>query len=560
MLSVLTMLLLANPPRMLDVTGDVGLGPQVFDGVVARVAFGDLDGDGRADLVVDRHRVFLNRAEPAAAHGFVFTEVPQSRTGLRAPLPGTVTIFVDLDGDAVLDAVVAESCDVGNPDWQDHGRRTRWQRGRGDGTFEPPIALPVPLRTTVAVAAGDVDRDGRVDLWLGNAYVRYGASVEAWPNDLLLNRIGEDGRPRWERVPLPEDLERFEEERDLGGRPSYGVMFVGLAEMPSPSLLELSYGRRWNRLWVRKGEHWVDRARTLGLDGDEVRHGRYPEWLAERGRSDPRFARSDERPFRSNGNTFDAAVGDVDGDGRFDLLLTEITHAWAGESSDRTRILFDRGEAEADDGAASRRFAQRHGYSLDRIPGASTVGVSPQSSPADDRRWNQGDLFGALADLDNDGLLDVIVSSGDYPDDERLRIWRNTGHGLEEVTALWGIDHDGSQQFSLADIDGDGDLDIVVGQTFNRYGPEQVGGRTPGLKILLNEATEGRRGLALRLAAPPGVNRHGLGAMVEVTLPDGTRRMTQLVGPGGHAGKQHDAVVHVGLGRMEGEPRIKVEW
>jgi hypothetical protein len=550
------------PPRFVESAEALGLAAETVAGPVARVAFADVDDDEWPDLLVDRHRVFLNRPCGESSFGRRFVELPRARTGLPEPHSGTVLILVDLDGDATLDAVSAEHCDVGNPEWEDHRRRSRWQRGRGDGTFEPPRALPLAPRTTISVAAGDVDGDGRADLWFGNGYVRYGASHEAWPNDLILNRRGEDGLPAWQRVTMPEDSVGFDEERDLAGRPAYGVMILALSGMSAPGLLELAYGRRWNRFWARELDGWRDMAPELGLDGDAVRHGRYPEWLAERARSDPRFARTDERPFRSNGNTFDAAVGDVDGDGRFDLLLTEITHAWAGESSDRTRILFDLGEARE----SGPRFAPRSGHSLDRIPGASTVGASPEGSPADPKRWNQGDLFGALADLDNDGRLDVIVSSGEYPDDERLRVWRNTGSGLEEVTARWGIDHDGSQQFSLADIDGDGDLDLAVGQSFNRYGPTEIAGRRPRLAIYMNEATEGRRGLVLRLstalAGLEGGQREGrsaLGAIVELEHPDGSRRLAQHVGPGGHAGKQHDAIVHFGLGHGAGEPTIRIK-
>src|SRR5690606_6247248 len=135
--------------------------------------------------------------------------------------------------------------------------------------------------------------------------------------------------------------------------------------------------------------------------------GRYPDWLKERAKTDPRFDRPDEKPFRSHGNTFDAAVGDIDNDGAFDLFLAEITHGWAGDSSDRSRFLV---QSESD---GMVRFAPDDRLSVDRVPGDPTI-----------RNWNQGDLYAELADFDLDGRLDLLLASSDYPDDQRLRLWR----------------------------------------------------------------------------------------------------------------------------------------
>ena len=102
-------------------------------------------------------------------------------------------------------------------------------------------------------------------------------------------------------------------------------------EIIRPELLELNYGRRWNRCYHWPASptsdlpaDWTDIAPQAGLDGDDIRHGRHPEWLKERADEDPRFDRDDEKPFRANGNTFDCAVGDIDSDGDFDLFLAEI--------------------------------------------------------------------------------------------------------------------------------------------------------------------------------------------------------------------------------------------
>src|SRR5690606_9992401 len=171
-----------------------------------------------------------------------------------------------------------------------------------------------------------------------------------------------------------------------------------------PGLLELNYGRRWNRfLAFSPSGRLEDIGASVGLAGDGITHGRYPEWLKERAKTDPRLERADEKPFRANGNTFDAAVGDIDNDGDFDLFLAEITHAWAGESSDRSRFLVN---TRDEDGQPA--FVSPPELTVDRVPPPS-----PDGKPVS---WNQGDLFCELADLDHDGRLDLILSSGDYPD------------------------------------------------------------------------------------------------------------------------------------------------
>ncbi|MEO1008133.1 MAG: VCBS repeat-containing protein [Planctomycetota bacterium] len=537
--------------RFADATARLGL-----DGIEAQhAAFADLDADGFDDLIVQRTRVFLNRPAGGGARRFVEVE----RSGLPERRRGDITVFADVDNDGMADAIVSRYLDVNNPDFEPPPAGTprglAWLRGNGDGTFGDPVGAFTPIdaatrATACAIAVADLPpADGRLDLVVGHWYERYGGGLAGFASDVLRQR--EDGG--FERLPWPTDGVAFDGEADAGGRPTYGVLVADLLEDSRsgvvPEILELNYGRRWNRLWRPTEGGAVDVAASVKLDGDAIRHGRYPEWLKERARTDPRFERDDERPFRANGNTFDAAVGDVDNDGDFDVLLTEITHGWAGESSDRSRVLL------REDGFAGPLFVAREGLSLDRVPADPAV-----------RSWNQGDIYGALADFDLDGRLDVLLCSSDYPDNQRLRIFAQRNGGLVDVTSWSGIDHIGAGQPSLADFDGDGDLDIVVGQSFNRLPASQRAGRTPRLRIFENRAADGdaRRGLVLRLVGAPerGVARDPLGAIVRVTAVVGGERITQsrqLVGIGGHQGKQHAFVVHAALGGAPAE-RVEILW
>ncbi|MGE3107234.1 MAG: CRTAC1 family protein [Phycisphaerales bacterium] len=567
----------------IDATADLGL-----DSIDAtRLCFADLNADGWPDLMVrtkDRYRLFLHVLDAAKPRGYSFVEVSRD-TGLPVPAGGDCLVFADLDNDSIADAILIRSLDVNNPDFKppaDQPVESAWLKGNGDGTFAAPHVLGSKKATSACVAVGDVDRDGRLDLYIGNWYTQYGKSNEAFTNDLLLQARDQAGVFR--RISLPEDNEMFDESSDRAGRPTYGALIAQLGDLTlsgsnlprDPQLIELNYGRRANRVWTPQvpkdpaGPAWHDLAPDLGLDGDLVRHGKYPAWLKERAKTDPRFDRPDELPYRSHGNSFDAAVADINNDGLFDLALAEIAHAWAGDSSDRSRVLI---QSRGPDNAAV--FSSPSAASIDRFP-------QPLDPLPDDFRpnWNQGDLFVELADLDHDGLTDLILSSGDYPDppphDNRLRIFRQQpGGSFQDVTADSGIDHVGSAQLSLADVDADGDIDILVGQSYNRFPKPLVDSTNqrqhsqgPRLRLFLNQASQSHpaSSITISLIGHPlhQIAYDPLGAVVRLTLtrPDGSRltQSRQLIGIGGHAGKQNQFLVHFGLAGADHADSLEVVW
>ncbi|MCF3650276.1 CRTAC1 family protein [Synoicihabitans lomoniglobus] len=608
----------ATSATLPNISESVGLPP--LD--ASRLSTPDLNGDGHADLVVR-----LNDRSPTAPRIFLWTVDRTSPTGGRFNAtadttlpdisPRDVLTFADLNNDGHQDAIIARYLDYLQPDFvapTDAPTRTAWLPGHGDGSFAAPVLIDAaPAATTAAIAVGDVNADGLPDLWLGNWYERYFSGYEGFSNDMLLQYSTTDDSPAFARWSLPGESAPLEPATDPGGRPTYGAAVARLDDSALPLLIELNYGRRWNRLWslsgpaplkkdltadpasveetpVRPGGaleyrrdeivrllRGVDIAPQAGFDGDAIRHGKHPVWLQERAKDDPRFKRDDEPPFRANGNTFDVAVGDIDNDGDFDVFVSTIIHNWAGDSSDRSRFLVNRLRE-----TGTLTFDSPPQLSVDRVPDV----VTPEN-----RNFNQGDIFCELADFDNDGRLDLIICSSDYsdppPHDERLRIFLQQPDGtFADHSAELGLDHIGAGQPAVLDLDGDGALDLIVGQSFNRLtaerrrdaglangtlsvdSPEDAKAR-PVVHVYHNALAGDRAGLVLRLRGDPAqhVTRDAFGAIVRAsvdldgdpTTPDVVLHR-QLLGPGGHAGKRGDSLVHFGLDAASSVRDLTIIW
>jgi hypothetical protein len=78
---------------------------------------------------------------------------------------------------------------------------------------------------------------------------------------------------------------------------------------------------------------------------------------------------------------------------------------------------------------------------------------------------------GALVDLDHDGWLDLVVGNGNDMRREQLAVYYNNGDGTYPLTPDWlASDSEYNGHISVADVNGDGWLDVAVGLTQDGLG------------------------------------------------------------------------------------------
>ncbi|MEM9796319.1 MAG: CRTAC1 family protein [Pseudomonadota bacterium] len=216
------------------------------------------------------------------------------------------------------------------------------------------------------------------------------------------------------------------------------------------------------------------------------------------------------------------AAQDISGDGRVDLVLTSM-------GDQLTMLSTPDGHALAPFSIGS--FAQR-----------------PHAG--DDGRPSTG-WHAEFGDVDNDGDADLFIAKGNVDQmpgmamEDPNNLLLNEGGTFREVSVEAGVAsaHRG-RGGALADLDGDGRLDMVV---VNRRAPLEV----------WRNAGAGGQAVQLSLRQPSG-NRDAVGAVVELRAEGMADQVQQVLLGGGHAG---GAVrpLHFGIGGAD-RADIRVTW
>ena len=517
-----------------------------------RVSAVDYDGDGWTDLFIRKNDNGDNFAEGTRNSWLLrntgrgsFEDVTdssgvrQART-LETGRPGQVVAFADVDNDGDLDVYTGHNFS------EDTTETSEILINDGNGQFVLGEVDAGVQHSTVSQTAGasfvDVDRDGNIDLWLGQANAvqdrllkgdgtgvfvdvteAWGLSTEQWSSIATLNRA-EGHSINWS---------------------------VGACDMNNdgdPELIAASYGRAPNHLWLAENgvylnnsiasgyafddnQNWSDNESArcwcmLHPNDDECDGIPEPELIRCNSDSDAfRWNHGQDRnAFRLGGNSGTTVCADLNNDGWMDLVTTEIVHWDVGQSSDASEILYN---------------TQSASVGFER-PGNDQTGLTRTRQLVD---WNDGDITAAVFDFDNDGRKDVYIGSTDYPETTGLLYHQKTDGTFELVEPSLGINHPRSHGVAIADFDNDGDLDMVIGHSSGRCDddcPESFHARFYENQLSGNH-------LQIDLQGMDGSNRAAIGARVTVKT-ENEIQVQEVSGGFGHYGAQNDLRVHFGLG------------
>jgi enediyne biosynthesis protein E4 len=486
------------------------------------VALGDVDGDGRCDVYLcgleSSNALFLNRG------GWTFERAENSPAIACAGQFSSGAALVDLDGDGDLDLLV-----------NGVGTGTRLFVNDGTGRFDERMDAGFFRRGgTTSFALADVDGDGDLDVYV----VVYRTTTIRTTGLSLLNengrrqvpaeqrhlieitpegRVLEHGEPdilyrnegggRFAPVPWTSGAFRDENGEPLPGAPyewGLSAMFRDINRDGAPDLYVCNDFHSPDRFWLNDGRGGFQAMSALA-----VRHT----------------------------PTFSMAVdfADFDRDGHDDFFVADMLSR-----------------------SSARRLMQLAGGD----PYASAVGVF-DDRPQFDRnalQWNRGDgSFAEIAqyagveasewtwavaaiDVDLDGFEDLLCTTGHMFDTQDLdagarieaagpwpraevprkllmhdrmplprQAYRNRGdRTFVPSGAAWGFDQVGvAHGMALGDLDGDGDLDVVVNNLNGAAGVYRNESPAPRLMVRLKGQPPNTRGIGARIQATPKTTGRG---------------------------------------------------
>jgi len=502
----------------------------------------DLDGDGFSEIILAAKNLILRRRA-----GDRFESEPLSRHFPGLTFTG---LIADFDGDGSADFLCAKF------------EGLMLLKGAPQGVFDQPgrfvwMARP-HLKYGQALTCGDIDRDGDLDVWLGQYKVPY-----------------ERGQ-----MPTP-----YYDAND--GHPAYLLLNDGQGNFSDATIASGLGEKRWRRCYSAS---FVDLDNDRDLDLAVVSDFAGADFYANDGRGHFKDVTRDWAA-ETRGFGMSHAVADFDADGRLDFLMIGMN----SPTADRLRHLGLIRPARTEYAAANAAMAFGNRLYL-------THEGKPffQQTSLNDSIARSGWSWGcSAADFDNDGFADIYVANGhetkpsvreyepefwlhdiyvgnskegivpsayfgskatrtrgrghSYGGYEKNRFYLNqSGKSFVEIGHFMGVALEQDSRNAVADdLDGDGRLDLLV-TTFEVWPRVQQ-----TIKVFRNVIEESGNWIGVRLRDHGGATSP-VGA--RITLQHAGGSMTKEIIAGDSFRSQQSNTAHFGLGKIAQAERIEIRW
>ena len=486
--------------------------------------------------------------ENASERGLDFVHARGEARYWFPEIMGSGLALVDVDADGDLDLYLVQSGDLSGPSdagrnrlYRNDGRGTFVDASAGSGADDPGYGM--------GVAVGDYDGDGLPDLYVTNV----------GRNTLLRNEGGGRFRDATEEAGV--------------GHEAWGTscaFFDGDAD-GDLDLYVVNYLH-----WDARNE--IECGTSLGQDYCSPNSYESPA-------QDVLYENLGDGSFRDVsreagiadvfGNGLGVSVGDFGGDGRLDVYVANDmmpNQLWINDGGLRFHddalllgcAVNRNGESEA--GMGTVAFDLESDGDLDlflthlrqetntlyvNAGGSFSDRTAPLGLAAPSLRHTG---FGAcFADFDQDGVLDLFVANGSvsrnrpefdpedpYAEPDQLFRGLESG-GFEEVEPRGATAIEASRGAAAGDLDGDGDLDLVVVDSNSR------------VRLLENVTARGAW-LIVKVVDEAGSDQLGAAVSVEA----GGRLLRRHVAPATSYCSSLPAEVHFGFGNATGSARVTV--
>ena len=492
------------------------------------VAAGDVNGDGRCDVyfatLEGPNHLYLNLGN------WVFEEVPQAGGAACEDQASTGVLLVDLDGDQDLDLLVNGLAT---------GTRLWWNDGQG--RFQE--AADPGLRSSggpTSMGVADADGDGDLDLYVTDYRE---VTWKDLPPGIAPRVVMADGKPK----ALP--VERFlAVDRGQGVKP--GIIELGL---PDHFYVNTGQGLFEEQSWVtgrflsdtgvplsEAPRHWGLSVMFRDLNGDllpdlfvcnDFADGADQCWINQGQGVFKQISNLNMR--QSSWSSMAVDVADINRDGLDDFLVVEMLSR--KHSLRMTQRANEETGRKPPEMAMKLDRPQTQRNTLFVARGDGSYAELARMLGLDASEWSWGVAF---LDLDLDGFEDVLVCNGNnhdlldgdatmdavmamrsaprgqvprtllmYPSLNLANLaFRNNGSdGFEAISQQWGFDERGiSQGIALADLDGDGDQDVLLNNLQSGPGLYRNESSRPRIQVVLKGQPPNTAAIGARVSLIPG--------------------------------------------------------